>query len=316
MDHHLSLAVASRGQSTIDPLSELYLATCDDQRTLRWSLAGAILVHAIALLIHFPSQARNIVVESPKARVHVLETLRFKEPGAPSAEDDSQTEGNQGSHSRSDTRRPRADSLHQPQRGSPGARHRRYRARHTRGSAAPVPETAIYVQGAVAPPVRTLFVEPRYTEMARRARIQGLVVLQTVIDHNGDVKDVRALKSLPLGLTEAAIDAVSRWKYEPATLQGRPVCCVLQSDGEVRPAIDWGKLRARANSAIVVSSCLLGTLFFAACANEAQRIDPEPTLNPGSCPRRRARGPGDPRLGSRLTRISGEPPLGLVRRHD
>ena len=47
---------------------------------------------------------------------------------------------------------------------------------------------------------------------------------------------------------------------------------------ELRKRWSAGKLRARANSAIVVSSCLLGTLFFAACANEAQRIDPEPTL--------------------------------------
>ncbi len=223
MDHHLSLAVASRGQSTIDPLSELYLATCDDQRTLRWSLAGAILVHAIALLIHFPSQARKIVVESPKARVHVLETVRFKEP----------------EHQVQETiPKLRATKVPIPDPTPDDPEPIRSTTRNVdllaptivdivldtpAAPPPPVPETPIYVQGAVAPPVRTLFVEPRYTEMARRAGIQGLAVLQTVIDHNGDVKDVRALKSLPLGLTEAAIDAVRRWKYEPATLQGRPV---------------------------------------------------------------------------------------------
>lgn len=81
----------------------------------------------------------------------------------------------------------------------------------------------VRIGGAVRPPVRTVFVEPRYTEPARRARIQGTVILDTVIDPRGRVVDVSVLEGLPLGLTEAAVAAVSQWRFEPTELDGRPV---------------------------------------------------------------------------------------------
>ncbi|MEE2775983.1 MAG: energy transducer TonB [Acidobacteriota bacterium] len=76
---------------------------------------------------------------------------------------------------------------------------------------------------AAREPVRIEAVMPAYTEIARKGQIQGYVVLQTVIDNNGDVDDVRVLKGLPLGLTEAAVGAVTQWKYRPVTLNGKPV---------------------------------------------------------------------------------------------
>jgi protein TonB len=58
--------------------------------------------------------------------------------------------------------------------------------------------------------------------MARRARVTGKVILQAVINERGDVVDVKVLKSHPL-LDDSAISAVKRWKYKPATLEGKPV---------------------------------------------------------------------------------------------
>lgn len=81
----------------------------------------------------------------------------------------------------------------------------------------------IVVGGAVLKPEILVKTQPRYTELARRAKVQGSVLLKAVIDERGIVTDLRVLKPLPMGLDQAAIDAVSRWRFKPATLHGRPV---------------------------------------------------------------------------------------------
>ena len=60
-------------------------------------------------------------------------------------------------------------------------------------------------------------------EAARRARITGVVIVETIIDKQGNVDNVRVLKALPMGLDNAAVEAVKKWKFKPATLNGRPV---------------------------------------------------------------------------------------------
>ena len=66
-------------------------------------------------------------------------------------------------------------------------------------------------------------VDPQYTELARKARIEGIVIIEAIIDPSGNVTDARVLKPLPLGLDQAALDAVKRWKFKPGTLNGQPV---------------------------------------------------------------------------------------------
>jgi TonB family protein len=75
----------------------------------------------------------------------------------------------------------------------------------------------------VLPPKRVAEVPAEYTAEAREARLQGLVILQLLLDETGRVAEVRTLKGLPLGLTDAAIAAVRQWRFEPATRNGLPV---------------------------------------------------------------------------------------------
>jgi protein TonB len=81
----------------------------------------------------------------------------------------------------------------------------------------------LQITGNVKAPVRIHAPDPIYPEEARQARVQGVVILQTIIDTLGQVTNVRVLKGLPSGLTEAAVDAVSQWRFDPATLEGEPV---------------------------------------------------------------------------------------------
>jgi TonB family protein len=67
-------------------------------------------------------------------------------------------------------------------------------------------------------------VNPSYPDEAKKAKIEGIVLLECTLDTSGRVKSVKAIRGEPMGLTEAAIAAVSQWEYEPARLaDGRPV---------------------------------------------------------------------------------------------
>jgi TonB family protein len=72
-------------------------------------------------------------------------------------------------------------------------------------------------------PVLLLKVEPQYTEEARKAKYQGTVVLHLDVDETGTPANIRVLRSLGLGLDEAAIEAVKKWKFRPATQNGAPI---------------------------------------------------------------------------------------------
>ena len=72
------------------------------------------------------------------------------------------------------------------------------------------------------PPTKTKHVNPVYPPIAESARVQGVVILETIIGADGKVQDARVLRSIPL-LDQAALDAVKRWKFKPGTLNGQPV---------------------------------------------------------------------------------------------
>ena len=70
--------------------------------------------------------------------------------------------------------------------------------------------------------------EPQYTEEARRNSISGSVVLRVVFSRSGEVINIRAVQTLPFGLTERAIAAARMIRFRPATKDGRPVNVPMQ----------------------------------------------------------------------------------------
>lgn len=79
------------------------------------------------------------------------------------------------------------------------------------------------VGGEVKAPVLTNRVEPTYPEAARKARMEGVVILEAIITASGAVEDVKVLKSVNPLLDASAVRAVQQWRYKPATLNGRAV---------------------------------------------------------------------------------------------
>ena len=83
-------------------------------------------------------------------------------------------------------------------------------------------ETApVRTAGEIKPPRLVRRVPPAYPEIARQARVEGVVELECVTDVEGRVTGVRLVRSIPL-LDQAAIDAVRQWVYEPLVINGRP----------------------------------------------------------------------------------------------
>ncbi|HEV2720288.1 MAG TPA: TonB family protein [Thermoanaerobaculia bacterium] len=64
---------------------------------------------------------------------------------------------------------------------------------------------------------------PRYPPLARRAGIQGAVVVRGIVRRDGTIDNVEVIKDLPYGLGGAAAEAVSRWRFRPATYRGDPI---------------------------------------------------------------------------------------------
>jgi TonB family protein len=77
--------------------------------------------------------------------------------------------------------------------------------------------------GLIEPPTILTRVEPAYPDLPRRAGIEGTVVLEVTIDAKGKVADVEVVRGLPLGLSDAAADAVRKWTYRPAKGPNGPV---------------------------------------------------------------------------------------------
>jgi len=99
------------------------------------------------------------------------------------------------------------------------------------GSVLPAPEVAAHRApvrpgGVVRPPQKLVHVAPVYPALAVAARVEGSVVLDCVIDEDGHVASVTALRSQPL-LEAAAVDAVRQWRYRPTLLNGVPVSVLL-----------------------------------------------------------------------------------------
>jgi len=96
------------------------------------------------------------------------------------------------------------------------------------------PEGPLVIGGDVRPPALLERIDPDYPEAARKARLEGVVILRAVIGTDGRVEDIRLVKSaLPL-LDDSAIRAVRRWRYRPATLNGRAVRVFLTVTAEFR----------------------------------------------------------------------------------
>ena len=96
--------------------------------------------------------------------------------------------------------------------------------------AAPPPPLAAPRCGAVGfpgrPPQKIVDAKPAYPAAARHAGVTGIVIISADIDERGDVMNARVVRSIPT-LDQAALDAVRKWRFAPAAIDGVPTCVTM-----------------------------------------------------------------------------------------
>jgi TonB family protein len=75
----------------------------------------------------------------------------------------------------------------------------------------------------VRPPKVVFQRDPEFSDSARAARFQGVVVLMLMVNKDGGPTHIRVVSPLGSGLDAKAVEAVQNWKFEPATKDGEPV---------------------------------------------------------------------------------------------
>jgi protein TonB len=90
----------------------------------------------------------------------------------------------------------------------------------------PARKVPVRVGGQIAEPTVLVKVPPEYPELAARAQIHGVVILEALVDEEGAVQDVRVLRSVKF-LDQPAIAALRQWRYTPLLLNGEAQPFVL-----------------------------------------------------------------------------------------
>ena len=212
---------------SIDPAANQFstfaLEEAEDSRILRASLWFAVAVHVLLLLINFPAfESESLAAPEKEQTYRVLPTPIWRPPEVPKTtipprrvqrmpmpdETPHDPEPIRRDEPRREINLPEVDTDYFVIPDEPPP---------------PEPRGPIEVGGDVVAPVRFHAPRPLYPEIARTTRTQGTVIVQAIIDKQGNVTDIKVLKGLPMRLTEAAVEAVQQWKFKPATLNGKPV---------------------------------------------------------------------------------------------
>ena len=82
---------------------------------------------------------------------------------------------------------------------------------------------AYKIGAGVSAPVPVYKPEPEYSEEARKAKWQGAVLLELVVDADGVPQNIKVIRSLGLGLDQKAIEAVQKWRFKPGQKDGKAV---------------------------------------------------------------------------------------------
>jgi outer membrane biosynthesis protein TonB len=89
-------------------------------------------------------------------------------------------------------------------------------------------KTQPIVPGVYAPPRPIKLPKPGYPQSLRKKKAGAIVTVEGVITQDGDFIDAKALDAQEEDVAASALDAVARYKFHPATLDGKPIAILAR----------------------------------------------------------------------------------------
>ena len=216
-------------------LAQLESSRLNDRRRFRIAAIGALIFHLVLFFVTFPSASREPKFVGKPGKVFVMKQARFKKPPAKAAPTKQEIPKKKAKKipipdPTPDEPEPIVEeeieipdleptNLDEVVFGIPDA---------------PPSDGGLFGTGrytgdameigdGVPKPIAISKPQPLYTEEARQRRIQGVVILQGIVDEEGNVRNLKVVKGLPFGLDQKAIEGVYQWKFKPSIHEGKPV---------------------------------------------------------------------------------------------
>ena len=129
----------------------------------------------------------------------------------------------------------------------------------TTNATVPLPPGVFRIGGGVSAPVPTFRPPPEYSEEARRAKWQGAVILQVVVDENGVPQNTQVVRPLGLGLDQKAIEAVQKWRFKPGQKDGTavPVAATIEVNFRVVESPEPAATAAPASRPVMMGGAVM-----------------------------------------------------------
>ena len=177
-----------------------------ERKLMRISFALAVAIHVVLFVIHWPSFAgTGRDANQKKTKIYVVKQVKFKPPEKPKMEQIPKPKTRMVPIPDPTPDEPEPIRDEEPEEDLDFIPDEDLVAAIPEAPPPPEPEGPVryVVGGNITEPVKVSAPAPRYPEAARRARIQGPVILELIIDKRGNVRSVKVLRGLPLGCTDA-----------------------------------------------------------------------------------------------------------------
>jgi TonB family protein len=137
----------------------------------------------------------------------------------------------------------------------------------------PGQDPVLRVGGSVSAPTIAFKVDPQYSDEARKARVEGRIVMQAVVYKDGSVQIIRVVRGVGFGLDEKAVEALRHWTFNPAMQAGVPVTVALNIETNFNLLGKWNPNEAPVETPAVDATSgklLPGQYAYVSCADSAQ----------------------------------------------